>query len=117
VDFYLQNGGDPVSPFAELSDKIMKAVERRRVIHELKEKSDYLNKIFLSVKEGIAIIDADTHEILDVNPAVEALIGADKRKYYQSSLPYVSLPCRGREMPGKQPASDSGSLKTNTHHR
>ena len=79
VDFYLQKGGDPVSQFAELSDKLMKAIERRKAVTDLKEKSDYLDKIFTSVKEGIAIIDADTHEILDVNPAAEDLIGTDKR--------------------------------------
>ncbi|PWR69521.1 PAS domain S-box protein [Methanospirillum stamsii] len=79
VDFYLQKGGDPASQFAELSDKIKKAIERRRAVTDLKEKSEYLNSIFSSVKEGIAIIDAHTHEILDVNPAAEDLIGTEKR--------------------------------------
>lgn len=74
ADFYLQKGGDAESQYAELFDKLLKAVERRRALHELKEKSEYLDKIFSSVKDSIAIIDADTHEILDVNPAAEELI-------------------------------------------
>jgi len=101
VDFYIQKRGETQTQFAELSDKILKAVERRKAIDELKEKSDYLDKIFSSVKEGIAIIDAYKHEILDVNPAAEDLIGAKKSNII--NRPCYSFLCPEEE--GKCPVS------------
>jgi PAS domain S-box-containing protein len=77
VDYYIQKGGEPRAQFAELSHKMKKAVERKQAEITLKEKSEYLNRIFSSVKEGIVIIDAHTHEILDINPAAAAMIGTE----------------------------------------
>ncbi|HWQ67596.1 MAG TPA: PAS domain S-box protein [Methanospirillum sp.] len=52
--------------------------EQKRAEADLRDKTDYLNLIFSSVREGIVIIDAKTHEILDINPAAATMIGADK---------------------------------------
>ncbi len=52
--------------------------EIKELENDLTENRDYLSQIFSSVKEGIVIIDAHTHEILDINPAAIQMIGADR---------------------------------------
>ena len=52
----------------------------KRLEKNLKENRDYLDQIFSSVREGIAIIDAVTHTILDLNPAAIRMIGAPKEE-------------------------------------
>jgi PAS domain S-box-containing protein len=54
--------------------------ENKQLEYDLTESRDYLNQIFSSVKEGIVIIDALTHQILDVNPAASQMIRAGKEK-------------------------------------
>ena len=54
--------------------------ENQKLEQDLKENRDYLDQIFSSVKEGIVIVDANTHEILDVNPAAALMIGAKKEE-------------------------------------
>jgi len=44
----------------------------------LESSRDYLSKILSSVKAGIIVIDARSHEILDINPAGAAMIGLPK---------------------------------------
>jgi len=44
----------------------------------LESSRDYLSKIFSSVKAGILVIDAGSHEILDINEAGSDLIGLPK---------------------------------------
>ncbi len=52
--------------------------DRKKSEEVLVESRDYLNQIFSSVKEGIVIVDAETHTIVDLNPAAATLIGADR---------------------------------------
>ena len=87
----------------------MKAVERRKVVTDLKEKSEYLDRIFSSVKEGIAIIDADNHEILDVNPAAEALIGTEKRNI-------INRPCSTFLCPAEEVGCPISNLHQTLNH-
>ena len=47
---------------------------------QITETRDYLNQIFSSVKEGIVIIDAATHRILDLNNAAIEMIGAPREE-------------------------------------
>jgi PAS domain S-box-containing protein len=78
ADFYVQKGGDAEAQFMELGHKIRKTVLMRRNEQSLAENRDYLDQIFSSVQSGIVIIDATTHEILDLNPAAEKMIGTTK---------------------------------------
>ena len=80
VDFYVQKGGDPLSQFAELAHKVKLSVERRRAVIDTQDSRDYLDQIFSSVKEGIVIVDAQTHTIIDVNPSAASLIGSEKEE-------------------------------------
>ncbi|WP_319578984.1 PAS domain S-box protein [uncultured Methanospirillum sp.] len=54
--------------------------DRKKAEEVLVESRDYLNQIFSSVKEGIVIVDAETHTIVDLNPAAATLIGAERRE-------------------------------------
>ena len=74
ADFYLQKGGDSKSQFSELAHKIRQSVRRRKAEQALAESRDYLNMIFSSVRAGILVIDAETHRIVDINPAAAELI-------------------------------------------
>jgi PAS domain S-box-containing protein len=78
ADFYLQKGGDPDAQFAELAHKIRQAVRTKQAEQSLAENRDYLERIYTSVQGGILIIDAKTHEILDLNPAAEKMMGKAK---------------------------------------
>jgi PAS domain S-box-containing protein len=49
ADFYIQKGGDTRSQFAELAHKILKAVERRKAIAELKKNESQLRLLQVSV--------------------------------------------------------------------
>jgi CheY-like chemotaxis protein len=80
ADFYLQKGGNAKAQFAELAHKIRQGIRRQRAENALAASRDYLDKIFMSVKAGILVIDATTHTIIDINPAAADLIGLPKDK-------------------------------------
>ncbi len=111
ADFYLQKGGDPKAQFVELAHQVRQVVTRRRAEHALRESEqslkaseDYLKRIFEAVQAGIAIIDAATHEILDVNPSAV-------RMYKGRKEDLVGKPCHTFICPaerGKCPVSDLG---------
>jgi PAS domain S-box-containing protein len=78
ADFYVQKGGDAASLFMELGHKIRQIVQMRRTERSLAENREYLDRIFSSVQSGIVVIDAKTHEILDLNPAAAGMMGTTK---------------------------------------
>jgi PAS domain S-box-containing protein len=78
ADFYLQKGGYPEAQYTELASKIRQAVRRRKAEQSYAENRDYLERIYSSVQGGIVIIDAKTHEILDLNPAAEKMMETSK---------------------------------------
>jgi PAS domain S-box-containing protein len=55
-------------------------IERRRSIDEevMQANRNYLTQIFESVRAGIIIIDAESHNIVDANPSALAMIGESK---------------------------------------
>ncbi|MEN6395558.1 MAG: PAS domain S-box protein, partial [Methanoregula sp.] len=54
--------------------------ERKKIENELRENRAYLETLFTSVQVGIVVIDAETHRILDANPAALATIGLEKQE-------------------------------------
>jgi len=52
--------------------------ERKEIEQELEESRAYLEKLVASVQVGLFVIEADTHRIIDANPAALALIGMQK---------------------------------------
>lgn len=74
------------SPLRDRHRNIIGAVESIRDVSDWKqteesllESRNFLNQIFSLVKEGVIIVDAKTHAIVDLNPSAAALIGADKK--------------------------------------
>jgi PAS domain S-box-containing protein len=52
--------------------------ERKIIEEELRESEERLQSIFTAVQAGIAIIDAETHAIVDMNPSFAQMIGATR---------------------------------------
>ncbi len=59
-----------------LSRIIRYAIERKRTEEFLRENEAMLKKILDSLEVGVAIVDANSHEILSINPKALALFGA-----------------------------------------
>jgi len=110
ADFYLQKGGEPMSQFSELSHKIRQAVRRRKAELALAESRDYLNLIFSTVKAGILVIDAKTHQITDINPAAAALIGLPREQIIGKECHRYVCPAEV----GKCPITDLGQTVDNS---
>jgi PAS domain S-box-containing protein len=62
-------------------DELIKEIEeRKRVEKALQQSDNYLKTIFNFVQTGVMIIDAETHQIVDVNPIVSKVFGAPKEQ-------------------------------------
>ena len=59
---------------------VVDVTERVNLEEALTESREYLQTLFSSVKVGILVIDAETHRILDVNPAALEIIGTTKER-------------------------------------
>ena len=110
ADFYLQKGGDPTSQFSELSHKVRLAVRWRKAEQALTESRDYLDLIFSSVKAGLLVIDATTHQIVDINPAGAEMIGLPRDEIVGKQCHRYVCPA---EM-GKCPITDLGHSVDNS---
>ncbi|PKL60287.1 MAG: hypothetical protein CVV33_03450 [Methanomicrobiales archaeon HGW-Methanomicrobiales-4] len=73
------------TPIFDENNNLLKSIHIATDITEIKlleealrENRDYLSQIFSTVKEGIVIIDAHTHEVIDINPAAIQMIGSEK---------------------------------------
>ncbi len=87
---FLEKGGDIQAQFADLAHKIKRAIERRRVGEALAGNRNYLDQIFSSVREGLLIIDAETHLIIDLNPAAAGILGSTRDRILQRCSPIPS---------------------------
>ncbi len=74
-------------PLSNQDGEMVGAIESIRDITDRKEQQaavawsrEYLDQIFSSVQAGIVIIDAQTHQIVDINPTGAAMIGLPKEK-------------------------------------
>ena len=76
-DGYLQKGGEPKSQFAELSQKINKAVKSRHVEEALVESEEKLRSLFQILPVGVTILDKNRN-IANVNPALEQILSFSK---------------------------------------
>ena len=84
--------------------------EQKRMLISLRQAKAYNDTILQSIQSGLLIIDADTHRILDINPAAEAMIGA-KRKEILGNV-CNQFVC-AKEL-GHCPITDKGELVSNT---
>ena len=84
--------------------------ERKQAEEKLKESENFLKTILDSIQTGMAIIDAETHEIIDANSIAVKMIGAPKEKIIGCVChKYI---CPAEE--GKCPISDLGQRVDNS---
>jgi|WetSurMetagenome_2_1015567.scaffolds.fasta_scaffold01136_3 PAS domain S-box-containing protein len=72
-----------IGRFPETGQCVLSLIDvtaRKQAEAELRDNREYLSRIFTSLKAGIMIIDAKTHEIVDVNDAAAGLIGIEPRE-------------------------------------
>lgn len=79
ADYYIQKGGDPKSQFAELTHKILLAVEKKRSEKALSEANEYKNRLIESHIDPLLTID-NKYKIMDINSAMETLSGYRKEE-------------------------------------
>ncbi len=77
ADFYLQKGGDPKAQFAELTQKIMQAIRRRKAEEALRQSEQYYRALFKYTEAATVIIEEDTTISL-ANDAFAQLYGSSR---------------------------------------
>jgi len=87
VDFYLQKGGEPRSQFAELTLKILQAVQRRKAEVLLLQREEGYRHLIENSAEAIGVIQDGI--ILRVNPPIERLTGYTEKELVSS--PFLSF--------------------------
>ncbi|MCP1715878.1 PAS domain S-box-containing protein [Methanocalculus alkaliphilus] len=99
ADFYLQKGGNPKAQFAELSNKILYAISRRRAEERLAHSHDLMHYIIEHNNAAVAVHDRDlryifvSQQYLDIYGVTEAsVIG---RHHYEV---FPDLPVKWREI-------------------
>ena len=83
---------------------------RKQYELKINESRERLNSIFEHVQTGIVIIDEETHEITDLNPTAERIIGIKKEKAVGRSCHKFICPAEK----GKCPISDLGQTIDNS---
>lgn len=83
--------------------------ERVNLEEALTESQEYLQTLLWSVQAGIVVIDAETHTIVDANPAALSMIGATKDQLVHRSCWGVICPAEA----GKCPVTDQGLVLEN----
>ncbi len=76
ADFYLQKGGEPISQFAELKNKIQQAVKRRRAEEALQDSEKKYRDIVDNAPIGI-FHSTSGGQLIDVNPVFARMFGYD----------------------------------------
>lgn len=78
ADRYFNKVGDPETVYGELAHSVFQVVQGRKRQDALGASEDYLKAILSSIFTGVLVIDAETHEIMDVNSNALEAIGASK---------------------------------------
>ncbi|MBN1431980.1 MAG: response regulator [Methanomicrobiaceae archaeon] len=79
ADYYIQKGGDPKAQFAELTHKILLAVDKKRSEKALSEANEYKNRLIEAHIDPLLTIDSH-YRIMDLNSAMEILSGYKKHE-------------------------------------
>ncbi|MDO8682181.1 MAG: EAL domain-containing protein [Armatimonadota bacterium] len=90
-------GRDELSRLADSISGTLEALESLQI--ELRESEERLKTIFDSVKAGVIIIDAETHQIVDANPLAVETIGASKNEIIGSTCHKFICPMNSGDCP------------------
>jgi len=94
---------------AQVIEYSLDVTESKQAHRQLEEREAHLKAIQENIETGIVVVDAETHRILDANPAAERMIGAPRERIL-GRLCHESI-CRATE--GKCPAADLGETLRN----
>lgn len=89
---------------------VIDITERVHLEEALIESQEYLQTLLMSVSVGIIVIDAETHTIIDTNPAALDMIGTTRDQIINKSCHNVICPADV----GKCPITDFGMVVDNT---
>jgi PAS domain S-box-containing protein len=97
VDYYIQKGHDMHGMIAELSHKIKRAVERRRISDELERSRQQMNDIINFLPDATFVRDINGR-VIAWNHAIESLTGIRKEEMlgkgdYEYALPFYHKKC------------------------
>jgi PAS domain S-box-containing protein len=84
--------------------------ERKKADEVIKDSEERMRIILDSIQSGIVIIDTETHNIIDANPAAAKMIGAPKEKIVGSMCHKYICPAEK----GKCPITDLGQKVDNS---
>ncbi len=104
ADFYLIRAGDPKNEFIALTHKMRKAVEQRQADIAIRESEERLRKLLHSLPSGVLVIDAETHIVLQANPAALLMMGAKEQDITGSPASVLSV----QHEEGQCPITDLG---------
>ncbi|MCX6699083.1 MAG: PAS domain S-box protein [Methanomicrobiales archaeon] len=99
ADFYLIRAGDPKHEFIDLTHKIRKSVKQRRAEIEIRESEERLRKLLYSLPSGVLVIDAETHIIVQANPAALLMMGANEQDITGNSCFELVCPAEESQCP------------------
>jgi len=104
ADRYFNKVGDPETVYGELAHSVFQVVQGRKREEALGASEDYLKAILSSIFTGVLVIDAETHEIMDVNSNALEAIGASREHVIGRVCHNFICPAQK----GKCPISDLG---------
>jgi PAS domain S-box-containing protein len=78
---------------------------RKLVENELRQSEEHLKTIMDAIHTGVMVIDAETHQILDINPFALQMIGASRQEVIEQRCEKYVIPVGG----------DVGSAASNDH--
>jgi PAS domain S-box-containing protein len=91
ADFYLRKNGEPKIQFAELKDTIFKAVKIGELWQALHDSETRYRRLFETAQDGILILDADTGQIVEVNPFLIDLLGFSREQFLGKKIWEIGL--------------------------
>ena len=91
---------------------VVDVTERVELEEALTESREYLQTLFSSVKVGILVIDAETHLIMDANPAALEMMDAARGEVLNRALPPFHLHRRRRPLSHHRSSPERGQYRT-----
>jgi PAS domain S-box-containing protein len=76
---YAINTVEAIPGTTDIVASLLDITERKKIYDTLAENEKYLQALLSAVQVGIFVIDAETHVIMDANPAALAMIGVDSK--------------------------------------
>ncbi len=84
-DAYINKSGDPETVYGELSDALLKAIERKSSKMLLADSELKYRKLVEDISQGLIIVEGPSPHIVFVNPATETMTGFSRQELFSFS--------------------------------